>query len=60
MTIEEQINEKLDARSIDSKERANRVVNYNNAIDMEDFILGRKKPQDHQEQPENQQEKSKN
>lgn len=60
MTIEEQINEKLDARSIDSKERANRVVNYINAIDIEDFILGRKKPQDHQEQPENQQEKSKN
>ena len=60
MTVEEQINKDLDLQSIDSEERANRVVNYINAIDMEDFIQGQEKPEDHQEQPENQQEKSKN
>ena len=59
MTVEEQINKDLDPQSIDSEERANRVVNYINAIDMEDFIQGQEKPEDHQEQPENQQEKSK-
>ena len=60
MTVKEQINKDLDPQSIDSEERANRVVNYINAIDMEDFIQGREKPEDYQEQPENQQEKSKN
>ena len=60
MTVKEQINKDLDPQSIDSEERANRVVNYINAIDMEDFIQGREKPEDHLEQPENQQEKSKN
>ena len=38
MTIDEQINKYLEALSIDSKERTNRVVNYINAIDMKDFI----------------------
>ena len=41
MTVKEQINKDLDPQSIDSEERANRVVNYINAIDMEDFIQGR-------------------
>ena len=42
MTIEEQINKYLEALSINSKERTNRVVNYINAIDMKGFIRGKK------------------
>ena len=43
MTTEEQINKDLDAQSIGSDERTNRVVNYINANDMEDFIRGQDK-----------------
>lgn len=52
VTVEEQINRELEAQSINSEERANRVTQCINAIDLEYFVQVQERLAEHQENPE--------